>query len=155
MAFLVVSVQGRSPLLEAVPFIIALLAISFHSRVRLSNEQRVFKWWRLAARMVAVAILTFAVAQLAGRLGPRWSGTFATFPVVGSIVAISNHVEHGRRAVQEAVAGMVFGVVSIAIFCFGVFHLLGHTGVWIAFGLPLAAAMMAQVLTLLVLRKVS
>lgn len=154
VAFVAVSVQGRSPLLETIPFIIALLALSYHSRVKLSDEQREFRWWRLAVRMVAGAVLTFTVAQLAGGLGPRWSGTFTTFPVVGSIVAISNHVEHGPRAVQEAVSGMVLGVVPISIFCFGVFHLLGHGGLWLAFGLPLAAAMIAQVLTLLVIQRI-
>ncbi len=154
MALLVVTVQGRSPLLELIPFIIALLAVSFHSRVKLSDEQREFSWSRLAVRMIAGAALTFAVAQLAGALGPRWSGTFTTFPVVGSIVAISNHVEHGPRAVQEAVSGMALGVVPIAIFCFGVFHLLGHGSLWLAFGVPLAAAMLAQALTLLIVQKI-
>lgn len=154
VAELVVAIQGISPLLEILPFAAAFAAVWFHARDKLSDEQRVHKWWRLAARMAAGAILTLVITQLAGRLGARWSGTFATFPVVGSIVAISNHVEHGKRSVQEAVAGMVLGIVSVEVFCFAVFHLLGSMPVWSAFVLALAAAMAAQGLTWTILRKI-
>ncbi len=99
-------------------------------------------------------MLTLIVAQLAGAIGVALVGHPDDLSVVGSIIAISNHVEHGKRAVQEAVAGMVLGIVSVEIFCSAVYHLLGSTGIWQAFGLALAAAMAAQILTLMVLRKI-
>ena len=68
----------------------------------------------------------------------RWSGIFTTFPVMGSIICISSHLQYGRHAVQEAVAGMSMGLASVGSFCFAVYLLLGMTGMWTAFALALA-----------------
>ncbi len=155
IALFVVAVQGISPWFEALPFAAALGAMWLHPNTRVADEERVHRWWRLAVRMVAGAAMTFVVARFAGTIGSRWSGTFTTFPVVGSIVAISNHVEHGRRAVQEAVAGMVFGIVSVEVFCFALYQLLGQVPVWQAFALALAAAMAAHLVTWQMTRRIS
>ena len=72
-------------------------------------------------------------------MGSHWSGIFATFPVMGSIICISSHLQYGRHAVQEAVAGMSMGLASVGTFCFAVYLLLGMTGMWPAFGLSLVA----------------
>jgi hypothetical protein len=154
-ALLFVAIQAISPLLQAVPFAAAFGAMWFHARVKAPDEQHAHRWWRLAVRMLAGAIMTFAVAQLAGRIGSRWSGTLAVFPVIGSIVAISNHVEHGKRAVQEAVAGMMMGILSVEAFCFALFQTLGTNRIWVAFALSLLAALTAQGLTWSALRKIN
>jgi hypothetical protein len=105
--------------------------------------------------MLAGAVLTLAIAQLAGRLGARWSGVFSFFPVVGSIVAVSNHVEHGPRAVTEAVAGMVLGIVSVEVFSLTLSQALLRTGIWEAFALSLAAALTVHLGAFFVLRRFS
>ena len=45
--------------------------------------------------------LTIVITQFAAALGTRWSGLFSTFPVMGSIICISSHLQYGRHAVQE------------------------------------------------------
>ena len=59
-------------------------------------------------------------------MGTRWSGLFTTFPVMGSIIAISSHLQYGRHAVQEAVAGMSMGLASVGAFCFARLFAAGH-----------------------------
>jgi hypothetical protein len=152
-AFASVSLVGVSAWLDIVPFAAAVVAIAHYSRVKQSNEEREHRWWRLGVRMLAGALLTFAIAQLAGRMGARWSGIFSFFPVVGSIVAVSNHVEHGPRAVTEAVAGMVLGIVSVEVFSLVLSLTLLHAGIWPAFGLSLAAAMTTHLGAWFVLRR--
>lgn len=154
-AVTMILLQGRSPLFQILPFAAALAAICWRPAATGPDIQRRHPWWRLALRMLAGAGMTVAVAQSAGAIGSAWSGTFTTFPVIGSIVAISNHVEHGKRAVQEAVAGMVFGIVSVEVFCFAVYALLGRTGLWQAFALALIAAMTAHLLTWRVARAIT
>jgi hypothetical protein len=75
--------------------------------------------------------------------------------VVGSIVAVSNHVEHGPRSVTEAVAGMVLGIMSVEVFSLTLSLLLPHTGIWQAFALSLAAAMTTHLGAWFVLRRFS
>jgi hypothetical protein len=154
-AFAAVSLVGVSPWLDILPFAAALAAIAHYSKVKRSDEEREHKWWRLGVRMLAGAVLTLAIAQLAGRLGARWSGIFSFFPVIGSIVAVSNHVEHGPRSVTEAVAGMVLGIMSVEIFSLILSLMLPHTGIWQAFALSLAAAMTTHLGAWFVLRRFS
>ena len=61
-------------------------------------------------------------------MGTHWSGIFTTFPVMGSIICISSHLQYGRHAVQEAVAGMTMGLASVGVFCFAALHPAGADG---------------------------
>ena len=95
------------------------------------------------------AALTVVITQFAGLMGTRWSGLFTTFPIMGSIIAISTHVQYGRHAVQEAVAGMTIGLASVGAFCFAVYVLLQTTGVWTAFAMALTLSSTTHALTFL------
>jgi hypothetical protein len=67
-------------------------------------------------------------------------------------MAVSNHIQYGPRAVQEAVAGMSMGIASIGAFCFSLYMLLPDVGVWAAFGLALLASSTAHALTYLLFK---
>lgn len=152
VAVAAVILQGTARWLEALPFAILACAIGYYRRGETSDEEREHVWWGLPARMIAGAVLTVVITRFAGAMGTKWSGIFATFPVMGSIIAISNHIQFGRRAVQEAVAGMSMGLASVGVFCFAVYVLLGVTGMWSAFGLALVASLLAHALTWLLFR---
>ncbi len=68
------------------------------------------------------------------------------------MIAISNHVQYGRHAVQEAVAGMTMGLASVGVFCFAAYELLGSMSNWAAFALALAASSTAHALTWLLFK---
>jgi uncharacterized membrane protein (GlpM family) len=152
-AFAAVLIEDVSPWLEVLPFLILLAALILYPRGEPSDEEREHIWWGLPARMVAGAALTLLLTQFAGALGTRWSGIFTTFPVMGSVVAISNHIEHGRHAVQEAVAGMATGLSSVAVFCFCAYLALGRLEIWTAFALALAASCTTHALTWLMFKR--
>jgi hypothetical protein len=136
-------------LLPVAAFIVALLS---YPRGEASDEQREHVWWGLPARMLAGAVLTVVVTQFSEGLGSRWSGMFSTFPMLGSVIAVSNHIQYGPRAVQEAVAGMSMGIASIGAFCFVLYMLLPNTSMWAAFGLALVASSTAHALTYLLFK---
>jgi uncharacterized membrane protein (GlpM family) len=152
-AFIAVGLEEASRWLEALPFLILLAALLFYPRGKPSDEEREHIWWGLPARMVAGAALTLLLTQFASALGTRWSGIFTTFPVMGSVVAVSNHIEHGRHAVQEAVAGMATGLSSVAVFCFTAHLALGRMEMWQAFALALAASCATHALTWLMFKR--
>jgi uncharacterized membrane protein (GlpM family) len=152
MALVMLEAQQLSPwtmLLPVLAFIVALLA---YPRGEASDEQREHVWWGLPVRMIAGAVLTVVITQFSDALGSRWSGLFSTFPMIGSVIAVSNHIQYDPRAVQEAVAGMSMGLASIGAFCFALYILLGMTGVWTAFGLALLASSTAHALTYLLFK---
>lgn len=152
MAFAVVSMQGLSPWLALVPLAAFLAALFAYPRGEPSDEEREHVWWGQPARMLAGAGLTIAITQFAAALGTRWSGLFSTFPVMGSIICISSHLEYGRHAVQEAVAGMTMGLASVGTFCFALYILLARMEIWPAFGLSLAISTSAHALTWLLFK---
>ena len=145
--------QGGPRWLEILPFLVLVGAIAFYPRGKPSDEEREYVWWGLPARMLAGAGLTLLITQFAGLMGMRGSGIVTTFPVMGSIIAISTHVQSGHHAVRETVAGMSTGLPSLAVFCIAVHALLGRVEIWPAFGLALAASCAVHALTWLLFKK--
>ena len=139
--------QSASRWLEVLPFAAFVGALFGYPRGEASDEEREHVWWGLPARMIAGAALTVVITQFSGAFGSKWSGIFTTFPVMGSIICISSHLQYGRHAVQEAVAGMSMGLASVGTFCFALYFLLGMTGIGMAFALALAASSSAHALT--------
>jgi hypothetical protein len=153
VALVALQMQEASPWLEIVPFASFLGAVLAYPRAAPSDEEREHVWWGLPARMIAGAVLTVVIIQFSGAMGSRWSGLFSTFPVMGSIICISSHLQYGRHAVREAVAGMTLGLTSVGSFCFVLYIFLGQMAVAPAFGLSLAISTGAHALTWLVFKK--
>ena len=152
MALVMLEAQQFSVWTELLPVAAFIVALLSYPRGEASDEQREHVWWGLPARMLAGAVLTVVVTQFSEGLGSRWSGMFSTFPMLGSVIAVSNHIQYGPRAVQEAVAGMSMGIASIGAFCFVLYMLLPNTGMWAAFGLALVASSTAHALTYLLFK---
>ena len=152
MAVVMLEAQQFSVWTELLPVLAFIIALVSYPRGEASDEQREHVWWGLPARMLAGAVLTVVVTQFSEGLGSRWSGMFSTFPMLGSVIAVSNHIQYGPRAVQEAVAGMSMGIASIGAFCFSLYMLLPGMGLWAAFGLALLASSTAHALTYLLFK---
>ena len=153
VAYGAVAVEGLSPWLQAVPFACFLACVFLYPRGEPSDEEREHVWWGQPARMLAGAGLTIVITQFAAALGTRWSGLFSTFPVMGSIICISSHLQYGRHAVQEVVAGMTMGLASVGTFCFVLYIFLARMEMWPAFGLSLVMSTAAHALTWLLFKR--
>jgi hypothetical protein len=153
MAVVAVALQAGPRWLEILPFAAFVTALFSYPRGAPSNEEREHVWWGAPSRMLAGAAVTVVITQFAAAMGTRWSGIFTTFPVMGSIIAISSHVQYGKHAVQEAVAGMSMGLASVGTFCFAAYLLLAMTGVWQAFALALLVSSTAHALTWLLFKQ--
>lgn len=152
VAVMAVAMQSGPKWLEILPLLAFLGGAMSYPRGEPSDEQREHVWWGLPARMIAGAMVVLLISHFAANMGTSWSGLLATFPVMGSVIAISNHVQYGRRAVQEAVAGMTVGLASVGLFCFAASQMLGRMEVWAAFTLSLVLSTTAHGLTWLVFK---
>ncbi len=71
----------------------------------------------LLARMFAGGLLTVSVTQLSPVLGPKFSGLFAVFPVMGIVLAAFSHRASGNVFTIRLLRSMVAGFYSFTVFC--------------------------------------
>lgn len=72
----------------------------------------------LPLRLLAGALLTLSITQMAQLLGSTWSGILAVFPVIGSILAVFTHRSQGGAQVTQLYRGTVRGLWSFSLFFF-------------------------------------
>jgi hypothetical protein len=97
--------------------------------------------------MLAGACLALAVALGSGRLGPRWSGLFAVFPVMASVLAVFTHRSEGAAAAGALLRAMATGLCAFATFCLVLAWALPMAGTATAFSLAAVGALAVQAAT--------
>jgi hypothetical protein len=98
----------------------------------------------LPLRMLAGALLSLTVTWAAAGIGPRLSGFFAMFPVMGTILVGFSHAASGREYAVNILLGMVRGYYAFATFCVVLSLLLRGQSIGLAFGVAAGAALMVQ-----------
>ena len=76
-----------------------------------------FSRLEIAARMIAGGVLTITVTQLSPVMGPKFSGLFAVFPVMGIVLAAFSHRASGNVFTIHLLRGMVSGFYAFTAFC--------------------------------------
>jgi hypothetical protein len=140
------------PLLAGFALVVVLLALAprlfpravdadagVSARARAPND--------LPLRMLAGALLCFTVTYAASALGPRLSGVFAMFPVMGTILVGFSHYASGREYAVNILRGMVRGYYAFASFCVVLSLMLRDSPVALAFGVAVACALAVQLLS--------
>ena len=102
----------------------------------------------LLVRMAAGALLTLAVSAAAAHVGGTWSGLFALFPVLGSVLAVFSHRSSGAGFAATLLRGMARGLFSLVAFCAVAAWLLPSQPLPAAFGAAVAACLLVQLATL-------
>lgn len=64
------------------------------------------------------SFLIFTITQFAKDLGPQFSGAFAMYPVMTSIMSTFNHYRFGSNASIALMHGLIQYLVITAIFIF-------------------------------------
>ena len=109
---------------------------------------RNMSWVELALRALAGALLTLAVSLSAAHIGSAWSGLLTTYPVLGSVLAVFSHRNHGAAFVTVLLRSMATGMYSFATFFLTLALLLAEHGTATAFSLAAIAGLSAQLGTL-------
>jgi len=74
--------------------------------------------WDLWVRIVSALALVFAVTGFASQLGPRYSGAFAMYPVMTSIMSTFNHYRFGANATIAMMHGLAQYLIVTALLIF-------------------------------------
>ncbi|MFZ6646810.1 hypothetical protein ACO0LO_13900 [Undibacterium sp. TJN25] len=107
----------------------------------------------LPMRMGTGALLVLSVTYFAAALGPRLSGLFAMFPVMGTVLVVFSHRSAGHGFAIHLLRGMVYGWYSFATFCVVLNLSLVPLGIAGSFPLALAAAVIVQIVSRRLLQK--
>lgn len=100
--------------------------------------------WDLPARMVLAITVVLALTALAPRLGARWSGLLATYPLFAAILTAFGHRVQGVGAALGVLRGLLFGLFSFAAFCLVLAVGLVPLGIAGAFAAAIAVAALVQ-----------
>ena len=95
----------------------------------------------LIARMLAGGVLTVSVTHLSPMLGPKFSGLFAVFPVMGIVLAAFSHRASGNIFTIHLLRSMVFGFYSFTAFCLTVTLALPEIDIAAGFTLALCLSL--------------
>jgi len=136
------------PLTNLTSLGIALLALGVAPKLfpRLTTPISIARLpkWELPLRMLAGAAVTLAVTSLASTIGPSWSGMFAVFPVITSVLSVFSHRASGPAFTVALLRAMIWGLYALTSFCLALAILLPHRSVAISFAGAAAVALTVQ-----------
>jgi hypothetical protein len=145
-AYLVI---GMAMVISAPPFALiavmvvaaVLLAPFLFPRMTESIRPATSSVIELCARMIAGGVLTVSVTHLSPVLGPKFSGLFAVFPVMGIVIAAFSHRASGNVFTIRLLRSMVYGFYAFTAFCLTLTLALHAMGVGAAFSLALCISL--------------
>ncbi|MGH8766188.1 MAG: hypothetical protein ACRET8_10780, partial [Burkholderiales bacterium] len=100
-----------------------------------------------ALRMLAGAAMVLAVTGAAQALGPTWTGLFAAFPVMSTVLAVFSHRANGAGFVVTMLRSMATGFYAFISYCTVFALALPSAGVAMAVTFAVVAAVAVQGLT--------
>jgi uncharacterized membrane protein (GlpM family) len=98
----------------------------------------------LLLRMAAGALMVLGVTGAAEALGSVWTGLFAAFPVMSTVLAVFSHRANGPGFVVAMLRSMIGGFYSLITYCLAVALLLESQGLAVTFVAAVAAAVAVQ-----------
>ena len=139
---------AQTPLSVAASLAISLVALFAAPRLfpRAHSQwgSRALPAYELLLRMAAGAGMVLAVTAAAEGLGTTWTGLFAAFPVMSSVLAVFSHRANGPGFVVALLRSMIGGFPAYIVFCLCVAVLLDKFGIAVAFGIAVVAAVTVQ-----------
>jgi len=100
--------------------------------------------WEILLRMAAGAAMVLGVTAAAEALGTVWTGLFAAFPVMSTVMAVFTHRANGPGFTQALLRAMIGGFYAYITFCLCVALLLDAWGIAATYTLAVAATVAVQ-----------
>ena len=108
--------------------------------------------WDIPARMVVATVFVVLLTAVAPVLGPYLSGLLSPFPLFGAVLVVFVHHSEGATSAMKLLGGLLFGLFAPAGFFLALSALIEPLGIGLGFAAATATALVAQGLTLLLLR---
>ena len=109
--------------------------------------------WDIPSRILIGTSFIILLTELAPLLGSRLTGLLATIPLYTAILTVFEHRLNGPLGTAHILRGLLFGLFGFAGFFLALSLLLERSGITIGFLAAVAAALVIQGLTFLILQK--
>jgi hypothetical protein len=116
-----------------------------------SNEVRPGRW-DIPARILIGTSFIILLTEVAPLIGPRLTGLLATIPLYTAILTVFAHRLQGPAGAASVLRGLLFGLFGFAGFFLTLALLIERAGITIGFLAAIAATLVIQGISLLVLR---
>ncbi len=97
--------------------------------------------WDIPVRMVTATAMVLFITGFAERLGPKWSGILAPFPVFTCIMGVFAQKQNGAAAAHRLIRGIITGCFGAVSFYLVVGLAVERTSVALTYLLAAAAAL--------------
>jgi hypothetical protein len=122
--------------------VIVLLAAVSAAGSSVSNASAVAApTWDIPMRMVTATAMVLLITGFAERLGPKWSGILAPFPVFSCIMGVFAQKQNGAEAAQRLYRGIIIGGFGAVSFYLVVGLAVERTSVAVTYVLATVAAL--------------
>lgn len=128
----------------AVSLLMLFLAPRLFPRAQAKWGSRPLPASELLLRMAAGAVMVLGVTAAAEALGSVWTGLFAAFPVMSTVLAVFSHRANGPGFVVAMLRSMIGGFYSYLAYCLCVAALLESWGIAATFIVAVVAAVTVQ-----------
>jgi uncharacterized membrane protein (GlpM family) len=108
--------------------------------------------WDIPARMVVATVFVVLLTAVAPVLGPYLSGLLSPFPLFGAVLVVFVHRSEGATSAMKLLRGLLFGLFAAVGFFVALSALIEPLGIGLGFAAATATALVAQGLTLRLLR---
>jgi uncharacterized membrane protein (GlpM family) len=108
--------------------------------------------WDIPARMVVATVFVLLLTAVAPVLGPYLSGLLSPFPLFGAVLVVFVHRSEGATSAMKLLRGLLFGLFAAGGFFVALSALIEPLGIGLGFAAATATALVAQGLTLRLLR---
>jgi len=109
--------------------------------------------WDIPIRMVTAAAMVLCITGFAERLGPKWSGILAPFPIFTSIMGIFAQKQNGAVAAHRLIRGIIIGGFGAVAFYLVVGLAVERTSIAVTYLFAAAAALATNGLCLVALTR--
>jgi len=141
------------PLISAVTLtiVVSLFLMPKNDAMQFSNLQP--GRWDILSRILIGTSFIIVLTELAPFLGSRLTGLLATIPLYTAILTVFAHRLNGSAGAASVLRGLLFGLFGFAAFFLTLSLLIEGAGITIGFLAAIAAALIVQGLTFLILRR--
>ena len=141
------------PLISAVTLtiVISLLLMPKNDATQLNDVQP--GRWDILSRILIGTSFIIVLTEMAPLLGSRLTGLLATIPLYTAILTVFAHRLNGSAGAASVLRGLLFGLFGFAAFFLTLSLLIERAGITVGFLAAIAAALIVQGLTFLILRK--
>jgi hypothetical protein len=110
--------------------------------------------WDIPLRIVVATLFIIGLTYISANLGPKLSGLLSTFPIFGTIFAVTTHHLYGSNACIKLLKGVIVSLFSFSVFFVVISHYLQTSTIGQTFILATLVCLVVQLLIMYLGKKI-